>query len=460
MNTDPLILVVEDNKSVRLAARFVLEDFNFAVQEVENPAQALIFLDQAEQPLPELILLDMNFDLDSTSGEEGLRFLRQLNKQQISIPVIAMTAWSSTDLVVQAMQLGAVDFIEKPWKNQRLEQVVRQQIKLQTLTRKNRQLEQSLAPANKNLIWRSDVMERLTEQLKSVANTDANILLTGDNGVGKSHFAQWIHSHSQRKSRAFIALNMATIPEQLFESELFGHTKGAFTDAKSERLGRFTLADGGSLFLDEIGTLPLTQQAKLLRVLESGEFEMVGSSQTQHSNVRLISATNANFQTLIQDGLFRQDLYYRLNTFSFHIPALKDRVEDIVPLAEHFITLHGARYAKPELSLSNSAKSALTAYHWPGNTRELSHIIERAVLLTSGSVIDQSVLNMEYNSAPIQSTGLLDTELPQLTLEQAEYQLIRQALQKTNDNKTQAAAMLGITKQALYRRLEKHDLTA
>ena len=455
----PLILVVEDNKEVRLAARFVLEDFNFSVQEVENPVQALSFINNTT---PALILLDMNFDLDSTSGEEGLRFLQQLKNKQINSPVIAMTAWSNTDLVVQAMQLGAVDFLEKPWHNQRLEQVIHQQLKLQTLTQKNRELEQSLAPPNQSLIWHSDIMERLTEQLKSVANTDANILLTGENGVGKSHFAQWVHSHSQRQSRAFISLNMATIPEQLFESELFGHTKGAFTDAKAERLGRFTLADGGSLFLDEIGTLPLNQQAKLLRVLENGEFEMVGSSQTQRSNVRLISATNANFQTLIQEGSFRQDLYYRLNTFSFHIPSLKERLEDIVPLAEHFIALHGTRYAKPELTLSSSAKSALKHYHWPGNTRELSHIMERAVLLSPGSTIDSSALNMGYSSPIGQQAGteLLDEELPQLTIEQAEYKLIVQALNKTNDNKTKAAAMLGITKQALYRRLDKYDFSA
>ena len=459
MSSRPLILVVEDNKEVRLAARFVLEDFNFSVQEVESPVQALHLLNDIS---PDLILLDMNFDLDSTSGEEGLRFLRQLQKQECNSPVVAMTAWSNTDLVVQAMQLGAVDFVEKPWQNQRLEQVIQQQLKLKKLNQKNRALEKSLAPAKQNLIWHSDVMERLTEQLKSVANTDANILLTGENGVGKSHFAQWVHNHSQRQSHAFIALNMATIPEQLFESELFGHTKGAFTDAKSERLGRFSLADSGSLFLDEIGTLPIAQQAKLLRVLESGEFEMVGSSQTQISNVRLISATNAHFPQLIKDGAFRQDLFYRLNTFSFHIPSLKERVEDIVPLAEHFITLHGARYAKAELSLSSSAKSALKQYSWPGNSRELSHVMERAVLLTQSSTIDSEALNIEYNPAgDLQNNSVqLSGELPQITLEQAEYQLINQALIKSQNNKTQAASMLGITKQALYRRLDKYELDA
>ena len=429
----------------------MLEDFNFSVHEVENPVQATDFL---AHTLPALILLDMNFDLDSTSGEEGLRFLRQIRKLQINCPVVAMTAWSNTDLVVQAMQLGAVDFIEKPWQNQRLEQVIHQQLKLHTLTKKNRGLEQSLSNKNNELVWQSQAMEQLTEQLKSVAQTDANILLTGENGVGKSHFAQWIHNHSLRATRAFVALNMATIPEQLFESELFGHTKGAFTDAKSERLGRFALADEGSLFLDEIGTLPLTQQAKLLRVLESGEFEMVGSSQTQQSNVRLISATNAHFHTLINDGLFRQDLYYRLNTFSFHIPSLCERREDIVPLAQHFMRLHGNRYGKPELTLSASAQTALTHYQWPGNTRELSHIIERAVLLSSGTNIDITALNTNPG-LPSMPTA----ELPQLTLEEAEYQLISQALKKSDNNKPQAAIMLGITKQALYRRLEKHDFT-
>ncbi|MCF2858825.1 sigma-54 dependent transcriptional regulator [Pseudoalteromonas sp. SMS1] len=450
MKSQSLILIVEDNREVRLAARFVLEDFGYQVEEVENPVQANEFLSRT---LPALIMLDMNFDLDSTSGEEGLRFLRGLKRDAIDIPVIAMTAWSNTDLVVQAMQLGAVDFIEKPWQNQRLEQVIQQQLKISGLQKSNSALSQALTPNEADPIWQSAAMQQLMAQLSAVAQTDANILITGENGAGKSHIATWVHTQSLRNTQPFISLNMAAIPEQLFESELFGHVKGAFTDAKSERVGRFALADKGTLFLDEIGTLPLAQQAKLLRVLETGEFERVGSSKTVTSDVRLISATNAEFEQLITQGEFRQDLYYRLNTFTFRIPALRERIDDIVPLAEHFLTKHGSKYNKQHVTIGPCARQALMQYSWPGNTRELSHLIERAVLLCQAGVIlatDLHLPNTQTNNAP--------DSLPEMTLEQAEKHLIVQALSKFNGNKNKAAQQLGITKQALYRRLEKYAL--
>ncbi|MBQ4839360.1 MULTISPECIES: sigma-54-dependent transcriptional regulator [Pseudoalteromonas] len=450
MKSQSLILIVEDNREVRLAARFVLEDFGYQVEEVENPVQAHEFLRHTQ---PALIMLDMNFDLDSTSGEEGLRFLRGLKREAIDIPVIAITAWSNTDLVVQAMQLGAVDFIEKPWQNQRLEQVIQQQLTISGLQKNNTALKQVLKPNCDKPIWQSTVMQQLMAQLNAVAQTDANILITGENGVGKSHIATWIHNQSQRNAQPFISLNMAAIPEQLFESELFGHVKGAFTDAKSERVGRFALAHQGTLFLDEIGTLPLAQQAKLLRVLETGEFEMVGSSKTLTSDVRLISATNAEFEKLIAKSEFRQDLYYRLNTFAFTIPALRERIDDIVPLAEHFLTHHGAKYNKPNLTIAPCAKQALIQYDWPGNTRELSHLIERAVLLCQDGVILARDLHL-----PHAQVNSLESTLPEMTLEEAEKHLIVQALNKFEGNKNKAAQQLGITKQALYRRLEKYAL--
>lgn len=450
MKSQSLILIVEDNREVRLAARFVLEDFGYRVEEVENPVQAHEFLSHTH---PAMIMLDMNFDLDSTSGEEGLRFLRRLKRDAIEIPVIAMTAWSNTDLVVQAMQQGAVDFIEKPWQNQRLEQVIQQQLKISGLQKSNSALTQALAPQERDPIWQSTAMQQLMTALSAVAQTDANILITGENGVGKSHIASWIHNQSLRNTQPFISLNMAAIPEQLFESELFGHIKGAFTDAKAERIGRFALADQGTLFLDEIGTLPLAQQAKLLRVLESGEFEMVGSSKTLTTNVRLISATNAEFDTLITNGAFRQDLYYRLNTFTFTVPPLRERIDDIVPLAQHFLVKHGCKYNKRNIIISTCAKQALIQYNWPGNTRELSHLMERAVLLCQGDIIlatDLHLPNTKINNA-IKS-------LPEMTLAQAEKCLIEQALGKFDGNKSKAAQQLGITKQALYRRLEKYAL--
>lgn len=443
----PRILVIEDNREIRLSAHFVLEDFGFQVDTVDNPALAKPWL---LQHATDLILLDMNFERDTTSGEEGLDFLRWLKQQGLEIPLVAMTAWSNTELVVKAMQLGAGDFIEKPWNNQRLLQVLQQQLQLQQLARGNRALQQRLEQSQPELVWRSDMMNRLMEQLTAVAASEASILLTGENGTGKSHLAQWVHSQSPRAAQAFIAVNMGAIPESLFESEMFGHKKGAFTDAKENRIGRFELAQQGSLFLDEIACIPLAQQSKLLRVLESGEFEMLGSSQTLRADVRLLSATNGDFDQLIKEGLFRQDLYYRLNTLEFRVPALRERPEDIAPLAHYFIRKHGQRYRKPELSLSTCAQKLLTAYSWPGNIRELSHMMERAVLLAQCT---------ELNAEQFNLPGTVSSQmLPMMTLDDAELQLIQQALLHTHNNKQQAADLLGITKSSLYRRLEKYGL--
>jgi DNA-binding NtrC family response regulator len=454
----PLILVVEDNREIRVSARFVLEDFGFAIAEAENPAQAKLWLAQQKA---DLILLDMNFGLDTTSGEEGLAFLKWLQQQAWDIPVIAMTAWSNTALVVNAMQLGAGDFIEKPWNNQRLHQVLLQQLQLQQLNRKNRALSQRLEDSAPELVWQSHIMNQLMQQLAAVASTDANILLTGENGTGKSQLAHWLHLNSTRASQAFISVNMGAIPESLFESEMFGHKKGAFTDAKEQRIGRFELAKGGSLFLDEIATVPVNQQAKLLRVLESGEFEMLGSSQTQRTDVRIISASNGDFPQLISEGNFRQDLFYRLNTLEFRVPALRERPEDIAALAVFFVAKHGQRYRKPELNISASALKALVDYHWPGNIRELSHMMERAVLLTQSDELTAAQLNLpslNLLSNNISENRMVLDHLPMMTLEAAELQLINQALAECDGNKQKAADLLGITKSSLYRRLEKYDL--
>lgn len=451
--SNPTILLIEDNREIRLSARFVLEDFAFTVAETENPEQAKVWLLQQK---PDVILLDMNFGLDTTSGEEGLSFLRWLQQQAWDIPVIAMTAWSNTELVVKAMQLGAGDFIEKPWNNQRLHQVLLQQLQLQNLNRKNRALNQRLENVKPELVWQSDSMNQLMQQLSAVAGTDANILLTGENGTGKSQLAHWIHLNSARAQQAFIAVNMGAIPETLFESEMFGHKKGAFTDAKEQRIGRFELAKGGSLFLDEIATIPVTQQAKLLRVLESGEFEMLGSSQTQRTDIRIISATNGNFSQLISEGLFRQDLYYRLNTLEFRMPALRERPEDIPVLADFFAHKHGQRYRKADIRFSSSARKAMQHYDWPGNIRELSHMMERAVLLTQAGIVSAEQLSLPTTQSLNKSTS--GDQLPFMTLEAAELQLINQALAESQGNKQKAADILGITKSSLYRRLEKYGL--
>ncbi len=447
----PRILVIEDNREIRLSAHFVLEDFGFQVETLDNPALAKPWL---QQHSADLILLDMNYERDTTSGEEGLEFLRWLKQQGLDVPLVAMTAWTNTELVVKAMQLGAGDFIEKPWNNQRLHQVLQQQLHLQQLARGNRALQQRLEQEQPELVWRSDAMNRLMEQLTAVAASEASVLLTGENGTGKSHLARWVHSKSARATQPFIAVNMGAIPESLFESEMFGHKKGAFTDARENRIGRFELAQGGSLFLDEIACIPVAQQSKLLRVLESGEFEMLGSSQTLRADVRLLSATNGDFTQLIKDGQFRQDLYYRLNTLEFRVPALRERPEDIAVLANYFIRKHGQRYRKPELTLSGCAQKLLTAYCWPGNIRELSHMMERAVLLARTSELTSVEFNLPANVS--NAIAAESQSLPMITLDDAEQQLIRQALMQANNNKQQAADLLGITKSSLYRRLEKY----
>lgn len=446
---DEQILVIEDNREVRLSARFVLEDAGFSVAEAENPARAMQWLAEHKA---DLLLLDMNFDLDTTSGEEGLRFLRWLQQQALEIPVVAMTAWSNTALVVKAMQLDAADFIEKPWNNQHLLQVLRQQLKLKRLSQHNRELTQRLERPAPELVWRSEAMNQLMQRLTVVAATDANVLLTGENGTGKSVLARWLHLHSTRASMPFISVNMGAIPESLFESEMFGHKKGAFTDAKETRMGRFALATGGTLFLDEIGAVPLAQQAKLLRVLESGEYEMVGSSRTQKIDVRIISASNCDLPTLSAAGAFRQDLYYRLNTLEFRVPALRERPEDMAALARFFVQRHCRRYQKPELKLSPDALASMTSYHWPGNVRELSHMLERAVLLAHEETLTAQTLALPH------ARNVNGGRLPTMTLENAELRLIQQALGEAHGNKQKAADLLGITKSSLYRRLEKYGL--
>jgi DNA-binding NtrC family response regulator len=445
----PQILVVDDSPEIRLSAAFILEDQGFSVLEAENHHYAQTTL--AENRV-DLILLDMNFSLDTTSGEEGLRFLTWLSKSDFIIPVIAMTGWSNVDLAVSAMRLGACDFVEKPWNNQRLIQIIRQQLKMAGLQVQNQKLKQQLEPhTEQDFTWHSDAMNKLLQQIDSVAATDASILLTGDNGTGKSHLAQRIHQQSNRSSDTFISVNMGAISESLFESEMFGHKKGAFTDAKDNRIGRFELAKHGTLFLDEIANIPQSQQAKLLRVLESGEYEVLGSSQTQHADSRVISATNGDISQLINDGFFREDLYFRLNTIELRVPSLKERLQDIAPLAQHFIAQHGQKYKREEMSLTTAALKALEAYHWPGNVREMSHLMERAVLLAQGSKLEPEDLHL--------STLKQSNRLPMMTLEQAEQILIQQALELNHNNVPKTSVMLGLTKSSMYRRLEKYGIS-
>jgi len=465
-NNPTKILVIDDRSDIRLSLALLLEDHGYTVIEADNPQVAQLMLKQHDVALA---LLDMNFTLDTTSGEEGLAFLTWYKASNIHLPIIAMTAWSNVDLVVKAMKLGVSDFIEKPWKNRQLIHVIEQQLALTDLQQQNAKLKQQLnnkPESATNYQWRSPCMLNLLQQIKTVAHTDVSVLLTGENGTGKSELARFIHQHSTRKNESLISVNMGAIAENLFESEMFGHKKGAFTDAKEPRIGRFELAENGSLFLDEIANIPLSQQAKLLRILENGEFEVLGSSKTIKSNVRLISATNGKISTLICDEQFREDLYYRLNTLEFNLPSLAERRDDIVPLAQFFINKFVTKYKLQHCQIKPDAEQALLAYHWPGNIRELSHLIERAVLLCQHCEIslDDLPLRHSNNKTNHQSSnvkyneGTEQSQLPFMTLEKAEFNLIKQALLQTNNNIPQAATLLGLTKSSMYRRIEKHDI--
>jgi len=436
---------------VRLSANFLLSNHNYQVFEAESLPQATDIINQQSI---NLILLDMNFSTDTTSGQEGLSFLKKLAKEERNIPVIAMTGWSSIELAVSAMQYGANDFIEKPWDNQRLLQIVKQQIEVTGLKKQNQRLrQQQQVEQSETLVWQSKAMHKLMSEINKVAATQATILLTGENGTGKSSIAKYIHQLSDRKHESMVTVNMGAIPENLFESELFGHKKGAFTDAKENRMGRFEMAQNGTLFLDEIANIPLAQQTKLLRVLESNEYEMVGSSATQTANVRLISASNADFDALIDNEKFRADLFYRLNTIEIFIPPLRDRGEDIMPLAQHFVDKHAIRYRKSSVKLASGVEDKLRAYSWPGNIRELSHMMERAVLFAE----QETILSSDI---PIKSVAgsSIKQDLPLMTFDQAEQILLKKALNKADGLAVDAAELLGISKSAIYRRMEKYNI--
>jgi DNA-binding NtrC family response regulator len=465
-NMKQKILIVDDQADVRLSASFLLENHGFQVVEANSPSAALEHL-KAETI--ELVLMDMNYTADTTSGEEGLKLIQDIQQVDSQIAIIVMTAWSSVELAVEAMRNGANNFVEKPWDNQRLVNTIKQALKVQNLERQNRSLKNlnsalqqqnaELQPTQE-LLFQSASMKLLLSQVERLAKTDATILLTGENGTGKSSIARYIHSLSSRRENILVSVNMGAIPESLFESEMFGHKKGAFTDAKEDRVGRFQLAESGSLFLDEIANIPISQQAKLLRVLEDNEFEMVGSSRTQSTNVRLICATNANIQKHIDNGKFRADLYFRLNTIEIQIPALRHRVQDIIPLATHFLEKHGIRYNRSSLTLSKQAQSKLLRHDWPGNVRELSHIIERAVLLTEHDEIlaEDIFFKQTTEQVTVSPSHKHSSSIPLMPLEQAEFLLLTKALTEANGNTIEAAKVLGLSQSAMYRRLEKHGI--
>jgi DNA-binding NtrC family response regulator len=445
------ILIADDQRDVREALRLLLTDQGYPVALAASPREVV---DTVRGGGIALALLDLNYTRDTTSGKEGLSLLGELRSIDPDLPLVAMTAWGSVDLVVAAMRSGACDFIEKPWDNTRLCTVIRTHLERSTATRGARRY-RALARLQREdrlhgeIVAESPGMRDVLELARRVAPSEAGVLITGENGTGKNLVAELIHRWSGRADEPFVAVNMGSIPETLFESEMFGHVRGAFTDARESRSGRFELADGGTLFLDEVGNLPPAQQAKLLRVLESGRFERVGGSRTQTADVRLLTATNADLQSMIGAGKFRRDLYFRLNTVELHIPPLRERAEDIPALAQHFLDLQSRRQGR-NAAFSDAALAALQAHGWPGNVRELSHTVERAVLLARGTFIEPRDLALAPGGDG-EATGGVGL----MPLADAERVLIRNALDRFRGNVQEAARALGLSRSAMYRRLEK-----
>src|SRR5687767_8031010 len=450
MRTDPpvRILVADDQADVIEALRLLLKPEGFLIDTAASPQQLMRALELKDF---DVVLMDLNYTRDTTSGAEGLDLLQRIHTADESLPVVVLTAWGSVNVAVEAMRRGARDFVQKPWENARLLTIIRTQVELaralrrqQRLEAENKWLKPDIRPM---LIADAPSMRPVLELIARVGPSEANVLITGENGTGKGTVAQAIHSVSGRTGKGLVTVNAGGLSEGVFESELFGHVKGAFTDAKTDRVGRFELADGGTLFLDEIANVPLGLQPKLLRVLETGDFERVGSSRTRKVDVRILSATNAELRSEVAAGRFRQDLLFRLNTIEIPIPPLRERLEDIPPLAEHFLAAHAQRYRKRLAGFDAGAIRALAAHAWPGNVRELDHAVERAVLMAQGDRIGVSDLALRSES------GVAE-RLDDMSLEEVELLLIKKALARYDGNVSRVAESLGLSRSAMYRRLQ------
>jgi DNA-binding NtrC family response regulator len=455
----PSILIADDQRDVREALRLLFKAEGVEAICVDGPRAALEAL-RAQRFGAALI--DLNYTRDTTSGVEGLELLRELKKLDAELPVVVMTAWGTIHVAVEAMRHGAGDFIEKPWDNQRLMSVIRNQLALASsrgeAAKLKRENEILRANGDEDFIAESAAMRGVLAQLDRVAPTDANVLILGENGTGKGVVARRLHARSSRAKQTLVKVNMGGIPDSVFEAEMFGHVRGAFTDAKSDRIGRFELADGGSLFLDEIANIPLAQQPKLLRVLEDGELERIGSSRTLKVDVRLISATNAELAAEVARGAFRKDLLFRLNTVELRLPPLREREADIALLAASFLARFAKRYQREGVRLASSALRALESYAWPGNVRELSHVIERAVLMLDGDIVDEAALNLKPDATHALSGAAALAASESMSVDAAEEQLVRQALERTGGNIQRAATLLGLSRPSLYRRMEKYGI--
>ena len=451
------LLVADDDRDVLEALRLLLRSEGYEVELTTSPAGVVAAVGARDF---DALLMDMNYSRDTTGGTEGFDLITYLRQLDSTLPVVVMTAWGSIESAVRAVQLGARDYIEKPFDNTRLLNVLRTQVELGRAVRRSQRLEsenQTLRAAGApNLIAQSAVMQPVLRLMERIAPSDANALITGEHGTGKEVVARWLHGASPRAQRSMVTVNLGGLADGVFESELFGHTKGAFTDAKADRIGRFEMADSGTLFLDEIANMSLAQQAKLLRVLQSGELERVGSSKTRRVDVRLLSATNADLRVEVASGRFREDLLFRLNTVEIHLPPLRERREDIPVLAAYFLQQHALRYGKSVSGFEAEAMRALLAYSWPGNVRELAHAIERATLLADHDTVRVTDLALGVNSGP--QAMQAGARMEDMSLEDVERVLITKALSRFQGNVSLAAQALGLSRSALYRRLQRHGL--
>jgi DNA-binding NtrC family response regulator len=458
-NKQGKILIVDDNEDLLKAAKMFLKRHISQVDIEKNPEAIPALMGNEDY---DVILLDMNFTKDVSSGSEGYYWLEKILQIDPSAVVVLITAYGDVQMAVKAIKAGATDFVLKPWENEKLLATLFSAMRLretrdevQTLKIKNQEINQAINEKYSDIIGQSSAMQRIFQTIDRVAHTDANVLILGENGTGKELIARAIHRNSARKNESFVSVDLGSITETLFESELFGHKKGSFTDAKEDRPGRFELANKGTLFLDEIGNLSMPLQAKLLTVIQNRRVSRVGANKETPIDIRLVCATNLPLYEMVKENRFRQDLLYRINTIEIEIPSLRERMEDIPLLANHFLKQYSARYDKKISKISEAALSRMNKHPWPGNIRELQHSIERAVILSNSSVLQPEDFNFTLNAGKESDNGL---SLEQFNLDEVEKLLIRKVLKKYNGNITQAAAELGLTRSSLYRRLEKHGL--
>jgi DNA-binding NtrC family response regulator len=454
--TSPIrILVADDQQDIIDALRLLLLDEGYAVTPARSPAEGLEQLEAADF---DLAILDLNYTRDTTSGQEGFDLMERIRALDPTLPVLVMTAWSSVAGAVEAMRRGARDYIEKPWDDEKLLAAVRTQIELRRALRRSQRLQEANTRlqrgATPSFIGETPAVREIRQTIERVAPSDASVLITGEHGTGKEVVAAWLHALSDRRSKALVTMNAGGLAEGIAESELFGHVKGAFTDARVDRIGCFEMADEGTLFLDEIANMPIRLQAKLLRVLQTGEVQRVGSSRLRYVNARVISATNADLSTEIAAGRFREDLLYRLNTVEIHLPPLRERRDDVPALARHFLAHYAARYRKPLVSLDPDALAAMQSHSWPGNIRELAHSVERAVLMVDPAATSIAARHLGLQRA--RNAG--DQSSDDLSLEDAERVFIEKVLARHNGDVRLAAQQLGMSRSALYRRLQQYGV--